>query len=274
MTQFAFAMFSLFGVPCAIVAVLLLAHRLTPPAIWQTRAVQAFATLALLACIGLPVAIMWIDSQGEFFDDETVLVRQAFGLPEGVMIERQGDKTLRLGDCWRNAVNWQADAVFDDPAAFDRWYAAAPYRDGIMKQVSNYFGQTPAQMSVAPGALDLHERGAQYVLSDKAGSYARNTRILDYYEPFVCAAIERGTDGSISLRRCDSVAERDDTGNAGRVIIRPNVKKRTLKGQIFYASGPSYCTNPLRRAVNGVLGLPHPEGGLPNTAINGALPIG
>jgi hypothetical protein len=83
-----------------------------------------------------------------------------------------------------------------------------------------------------------------------------------------------GADGSITLRRCDPIAEGGDVGNAGQVILAPDAKKRTLEGRIYYASGPSYCTNPIRRAVNGALGLPHPEAGPPNTTISGPLPIG
>jgi hypothetical protein len=47
MTQFAFAMTSMFGVPAMIVALLILAHRLTPAAVWKTWPVQTAATLAL-----------------------------------------------------------------------------------------------------------------------------------------------------------------------------------------------------------------------------------
>ena len=57
------------------------------------------------------------------------------------------------------------------------------------------------------------------------------------------------------------------------MIINPSAKKRRLEGRIYYAQGPAHCTNPLRRAVNNALGLPHPEGGKPNTNIGGAMPI-
>lgn len=273
MTGFTFAMLSLFGVPFAVLGLLLLAHRLTPVAIWQTRLVQVLAFLGFLCCIGLPVAIMQIDSQGDYFDDETALVREAFGLPGGVTVNHQSDKTLRLGDCWRNAVNWRSEVTFPDAASFDRWYASQSFRAGITRQVADYFGQPPERMSVELGALDLQPRGSQYVLSDENGSYQRNTRILQFYQPFVCTAVDRAADGSITLRRCDPIAERGDVGNAGQVIVNPDAKKRTLEGRIYYASGPSTCTNPLRRTVNNALGLPHPEGGEPNTAIGGVLPI-
>ena len=118
MTQFAFAMFSMFGVPALIVALLILAHRLTPEPVWKTWPVQTAATLAFLSCIGLPMLIVRLDSQGDFFDDETALVREAFGLPAGVTVGKQGDKTVRLGDCWRNAVNWNAGVTFPGGDAF------------------------------------------------------------------------------------------------------------------------------------------------------------
>jgi len=274
MTGFAFILVALLGVPAAVLGLIFLAHRLTPAAIWYNRPVQALSVLAFLSCIGLPILILNIDSQGEYFDDETALVSEAFALPEGVTVERPGDKTVRLGDCWRNAVNWRSEVTFTDAATFDRWYAGQAFRQGIVRQVAGYFGQTPAQISVAPGALDLSPREAQYVLSDGRDSYQRNTRILQFYQPFVCTAVDRAADGSITLRRCDPIAEGGDVGNAGQVIVNPDAKQRTLKGRIYYAQGPSYCTNPVRRAVNGALGLPHPEGGPPNTAIGGgALPI-
>ncbi|RNJ61952.1 MAG: hypothetical protein EDM03_10605 [Porphyrobacter sp. IPPAS B-1204] len=273
MTGFTFATISIFGVPFAVLGLIMLAHRLTPAPIWYSRPVQALSVLAFLSCIGLPVAIMQIDSQGDYFDDETALVSEAFGLPEGATVDRQRDKTVRLGDCWRNAVNWRSEVTFPNAAAFDRWYAGQSFRDGITRQVADYFGQSPARVSVAPGALDLLPRDPQYVLSDARDSYDWNTRILEYYQPFVCAAIDRKADGTIALRRCDPIAEGGDGGNAGQVIVNPDAKKRTLEGRIFYASGPAICTNPVRRAVNGVLGLPHPEGGKPNTQIGGSLPI-
>jgi hypothetical protein len=264
MSQQAFALLSLFGVPVAIIGLLLLAQRLTPPAIWKTFLVQTLATLAFVGCIAVPFAILRIDSQGKYFDDDAALVIPAFGLPQGVTIKRQGDKSLRLGDCWRNSVNWRSEVTFPNADAFYQWYYGKGFRQGIVDQVAGYFGHPSSQVRVAPGALDLQAREAQYALSNQPGSYERNVRILPFDRPFVCTAIERGKDGSISLRRCDPIAEGGDAGNAGQVILRPDVQKQTLEGRIYLASGPSYCTNPLRRAVNTALGLPHPAGAEPN----------
>jgi hypothetical protein len=272
-TQFAFALLSIFGVPAAVMGLIFLAHRLTPAMVWKTLPVQVMATLAFLSCIGLPVLILNIDSQGDYFVDETALVSEAFALPDGVTVERQGDKTVRLGDCWRNAVNWRSEVAFPNAAAFDRWYAGQGFQQGIVRQVADYFGQPPARVSVAPGALDLLPRDPQYVLSDGKDSYQRNARILEFYQPFVCTAIDRAADGGITLRRCDPIADGGDGGNAGQVIVNPDAKKRTLEGRIYYATGPATCTNPVRRAVNNLLGLPHAEGGAPNTEIGGVLPI-
>jgi len=273
MTQITFAMVSMFGIPALIVGLLILAHKLTPAPVWKTWPVQAAATLAFLGCIGVPVLILRIDGQGEHYDNETALVSEAFALPAGVKVGRQGDKSLRLGDCWRNAVHWRSEVTFPNADAFYQWFYGKGYSQAIVAQVADYFGQSPAQVSIAPGALDLAPRLSQYELSRKAGSYDRNVRILKYMKPFVCTAIERGDDGSITLRRCDPVAEGGDPGNAGQVILRPDVSKQSLEGRIYYARGPYTCTNPVRRAVNGILGLPHPEGGAPNTAMGGGLPF-
>ncbi|WP_285711948.1 hypothetical protein [Erythrobacter oryzae] len=273
MTQFAFAMLAMFGVPAMIVALLMLAHRVTPAAVWKTWPVQTAATLAFLGCIAVPVAIMQIDSQGDYFDDETALVSEAFGLPVGVSVDRQGDKSVRLGDCWRNAVNWNSAVTFSDADTFYRWLYGKGYRQGIVAQVADYYGQPPARVSVAPGALDLLPRDPQYVLSRGRDSFELNSRIVKYYKPFVCTAIERGADGSIALRRCDPIAEGGDVGNAGQIILRPDASKQMLEGRIYYAHGASTCTNPVRRALNNALGLPHPEGGEPNTQMASNLPI-
>ncbi|MBY0343458.1 MAG: hypothetical protein K2Q29_06350 [Sphingomonadales bacterium] len=273
MTQFAFSLVALFGVPAMIVALIFLAHRLTPNKIWYSRPVQAVAVLAFLSCIGLPVLLVNLDSQGDYFDDETALVSGAFGLPEDVAVGRQGDKTLRLGDCWRNAVNWRSEVTFPDAAAFDRWHASGAHRQAILAQVADYFGQPPERISIAPGALDLAPRDPRHVLSDERGSYQRNTRILRFYQPFVCTAIDRAANGSISLRRCDPIADEGDSGTAGQVILVPDPKKRQAEGLIYYAQGPATCTNPVRRALNNALGLPHPKGGEPNTQMASVLPI-
>lgn len=263
----------MFGVPAAIVALIVLGHRLTPKAIWYSRPVQALAVIAFLSCIGLPILIINLDSQGDYFEDETALVSAAFGLPVGVRVDHQRDKTLRLGDCWRNATLWRSEVAFPDAAAFDRWYASGSFRQGIVEQVADYFGAAPDRISIAPGALDLAPRDPRYVLSDKVGSYERNTRILRFSQPFVCTAIDWTADGAITLRRCDPIAAGGDGGTAGQVIVNPDAKQRRLEGLIYYAQGPSTCTNPVRRTVNGLLGLPHPEGGKPNTQMGSVLPI-
>jgi hypothetical protein len=272
MTQFAFAMIALFGVPAALLALVVLGYHLTPRPIWHSLPVQAAATLMVLGCIAAPVAIMMVDSQGDHYDDSTALVSEAFALPQGVTVDQQGDKTVRLGDCWRNAVNWRSEVAFGSAAAFDRWYAGEGWRTAMVAQIGDYFGQSPARIRVIEGALDLRARDPAYQLVDNRRAYQQNVRILEYAEPFVCTAIEKGADGGLTLRPCDPVALDHDSGNAGRLTIDPDSKQRKLKGHIFYAQGPARCTNPLRRAVNNALGLPHPEGGEPNTAIGAVLP--
>ncbi|HSF11915.1 MAG TPA: hypothetical protein VLA50_03000 [Erythrobacter sp.] len=273
MTGFAFALVALFGVPAAIVALILLAHRLVPAAIWYSRPVQALSVLAFLSCIGLPIAIINADSQGDYFEDHIALVSEAFALPQGVTIDHQRDKTLRLGDCWRNAVNWRSDVAFGSPSAFDQWYADEGWRSGVVQQVAGYFGEELARIDVAPGALDLRMRDPKYQLSRGRDSHRQNARIAEFYEPFVCTAIEKDANGRVMLRPCDPIALTEDIGNAGRIIIKPKASKRWLEGRIYYAQGPSTCTNPVRRAVNNALGLPHPEGGEPNTSMGAVLPI-
>lgn len=257
-----FALISLFGVPLIMVVVLLLAFKLTPPAIWRTWPVQLAATTWFIGMIAVPVSIMRIDSQGDFFDSSEELVAQTFALPGEVEIDQQGDRSGRLGDCWSNAVNWHSEVIFPSAASFDRWHSGEEFRSAIVRQIAAYYGTRPQDISIGMGALDLAPRDPAYTLSDEHGSYQSNVRILEYRHPFVCAAIERASESgqAISLRRCDPIADPADTGSEGWVIVNPDPEKRIVDGRILFASGPSYCTNPVRRAVNRMLGLPHPRG--------------
>lgn len=272
MDQFTFAITAMFVVPFAAIGLLALAYRVVPKVIWFSFTGQSVVTGLFLAALATPFLVAITDSQGEYFEDQRVLVRGAFALPGGVTVDHQRDRTLRLGDCWRNAVNWRSDVKFRSAEAFDRWYAGEGYREALVEQIADYFGVAVAEVGVGEGALDLRERDARYQLVDDHKAYSQNVRILEFYDPFVCAAIERDEGGAISLRACDPVALDTDMGSAGRVIINPDRRDRTLEGSIYYAQGPHTCTNPVRRAVNEALGLPHPEGGKPNTQMGDILP--
>lgn len=273
MDQFAFAMAAMFGVPFGVVALLLLAYRLIPKAVWFSFAVQTVVTGLFLAALATPILVVKVDAQGEYFDGPEHLVGEAFGLPEEVTVNYQRDRTGRYGDCWRNAVNWRSDIEFASDAAFDAWLAQDGYRGRIVNQVAGYYGIEPERVTVEKGALDMRARDPKYELVDHHSAYSQNVRILEFYEPFVCTAIEQDDSGAITLRPCDPVSLAGDMGNQGRIIINPDARDRTLEGKIYYASGPHYCTNPVRRKVNALLGLPHPEGGKPNTNIGGILPL-
>lgn len=272
MDQFSFALIAVFGVPFGAIVLLFLGHRLTPRSVWFSFPVQTVVGGLFLGALATPILVFNADAEGDYFEDESELVRTAFALPGTVTVDRQRDRTVRLGDCWRNAVNWRSDVEFASAEDFDSWYASEGWRDGIVEQIADYFGVPVANISVAEGALDLRPHDPQYALSQDHGSYSQNVRILEFYDPFVCAAVERDEGGAISLRPCDPVALTTDTGNAGRVIVNPDRRDRTLEGSIYYAQGPHTCTNPVRRAVNDALGLDHPEGGEPNTQMGSVLP--
>lgn len=272
MDGFTFAMLTLFGVPAALLALLFLAYRLIPKTIWYSRPVQFVATGWVLGLIAAPFALAWIDMEGEYFDSSEELAAQAFALPAGAAVDYQRDRTVRLGDCWRNAVNWRSQAAFASPGDFDRWYASQPWRDSVVAQVAAYFGVAQDAIRVDEGALELRERDPRYVLSDARDSYHWNTRIFEFDQPFVCAAIEQDVgSGSVALRRCDPLAVPADTGNKGWVIVNPDPGQKRLEGRILYVAGPHYCSNPIRRGVNTALGLPHPEGES-NLSIGTVLP--
>ena len=261
MDGFTFGLLTLFGVPAAMLALLFLAFRLVPRPRWYSKPVQFVATSWLLALIAAPFALAWIDMQGEYFDDSEELVQEAFALPSASKVSYQGDRTVRLGDCWRNATNWRSEVQFASSDDFDGWYAAQPWREAVSRQVAGYFGIAPGDVDLEEGALDLRDRDARYVLSDARDSYTWNTRIFEFSQPFACAAIEQDeAGGTVTLRRCDPLAVPEDVGNKGWVIVNPDPASRTLEGRILYLAGPHYCTNPLRRGLNTALGLPHPEG--------------
>lgn len=260
MNGFTFAMVIMFGVPAAMLALLFLAHRLVPKKIWYSKPVQFVAIAWFLALIAAPFTLAWIDMEGEYFDSSEELVQQAFALPAGSAVDYQRDRTVRLGDCWRNAVNWRSEASFASAQSFDAWYAAQEWREPVAAQVAAYFGVDESDVLVEEGALDLRDRDPRYVLSDENGSYHWNTRIFEFSQPFVCAAIERDEGaGQVALRKCDPLARPEDVGEAGWVIVNPDPKDKRVEGRILYLDGPHYCTNPIRRGINTALGLPHPE---------------
>ncbi len=257
-----FALLAMFGVPFGMLALLMLAFKIIPRPTWKSWPVQIVATLWFLALIAAPFAITIIDSQGEYYDGPEHLVGATFAVPQTAAVNYQRDRTNRYGDCWRNAVNWRSDVTFASPAEFDAWLGSENWRDAIVAEVAGYFGTQQGAISVGEGALDLRDRDARYVLRDDHNSYQWNTRIFEYSEPFVCTAIDRDeSTGAVSLRACDPLASPDDMGSEGRIVINPSAKKRELEGKILYLDGPSYCVNPLRKAVNDALGLPHPKGG-------------
>ena len=272
MEPFTFALIALFGVPFGAVALLALVYRLVPKQVWFSFPVQTVVTGVLLAALATPFLVATADAEGEYFEDEGELVRTAFALPSSSQVSHQRDRTLRLGDCWRHAVNWRSEVTFASPQAFDSWLAKDNYRAGVIEQIAQYYGIDVADITVLEGALDMRARDPKYELRKEIGSYSQNVRILEFYEPFVCTAIEQDAEGKLTLRPCDPLDLAGDMGNEGRVIINPDARDRTLEGSIYYGSGPHYCTNPVRRAVNDALGLDHPEGGKPNTRMASFLP--
>ena len=272
MDAFTFALIAMFGVPFGAIALLLLGHRLTPKRVWFSFPVQTVVTGLFLGAIATPFLVAIADAEGEYFEDEVELVQAAFALPSGTEVDHQKDRTLRLGDCWRNAVYWRSEARFGSAQAFDRWHAEEGWREALLEQIAGYYGIEPGAITVEEGALTMREIDPSYQLRDDHNSYSQNVRILEFREPFVCAAIERDASGAIRLRSCDPVSLAPDFGEEGHVIINPSFSERSLEGQIYYGAGPHYCTNPVRRAVNDALGLDHPEGGEPNTRMAAILP--
>ncbi|NVE94565.1 hypothetical protein [Altererythrobacter lutimaris] len=271
MTGFQFAMLAWFGVPIAIVGMLVLAYRLMPEKAWKSWPLQTVATLGFLSAIGVPVAITWIDAQGDYFDDRNHLVRGGLSTPPEAEVAHK--RFNKLGNCWSNAVNWSVEARFSSQEKLNSWFEQEPWKDSLVDQMSGYFDLPRDQITVEEGALSPAMRDAKWVWDEQGRIPDWISRTYRYITPFVCTAIdgETGPQGSLNLRRCDPIALPKDTGNLGRVTIMNQGQNGILEGHIHYLSGPSYCTNPLRRGLNGMLGLPHPEGEV-DSNIGGAIP--
>ena len=258
MDHLTFELLALFGLPAVMTAVLLLAYRLIPRSVWLLKTVQAFVAIWFIAIIAVPVTIMLVDSQGEYFDGSEELVQTAFALPAGVEVDYQRDRTVKLGDCWQNAVNWRSEARFLAARDFEFWLEDRPFQTSIVAQIEDYFG---LPVAVEDGALQLRGRDPKYRLSDELGSFQANKAILEFPEPFLCAAIERHPASSgLVLRPCDPIARPFDKGSEGWVIVNPDRDENLVEGRIQYRRGPKTCINPIRRRINEFLGLPHPPG--------------
>ncbi|WP_394731079.1 hypothetical protein [Altererythrobacter sp. GH1-8] len=259
MTDFQFAMLAWFGVPIAIIGLVFLAHRLTPDRIWKSWPVQVIATAAVLSALVAPVAITWIDSQGDYFDDRIELVQGGLNTPPDAEIAPK--RFNHLGNCWSNGVSWAVEVDFGSQEKRDDWYEQQPWRESLVEQMAGYFDVPRDQITVEEGAFTPAMRDPKWVWDEQGPIPDWISRTYRYITPFVCTAIEgeAGPQGSLTLRRCDPVVLPEDFGNLGRVTIMNQGRTGILEGYIQYRGGPPYCTNPLRRGLNNMLGLPHPE---------------
>ncbi len=255
-----FSILSMVAVPIAMTMLLALAAKVVPHRFTKSVPFQTFATLWLLAIFAVPVGSMYYDSQGQFFEDRYALVRGGLGLPNNVEIP--GKRFSSLGDCWTNSVDWSLDTRFPSPERLELYFEQQPYREPLVEQISAYFNTPMDQITVLDGALDPREIDEKWMTDlDEPMREWWQYRRRSYFEPSVCLAIERPdkSNAALTLRPCDPVILPEDEGNMGRVILHRSAGSRTLEGHIHYATGPAYCTNPVRRAVNNALGLPHPE---------------
>lgn len=251
-------MLAWFGVPFAAIGLLMLAYRLMPLSVWKSWPVQTFVTLAFLAAIAAPIAITWIDAQGDYFDDRNDLVRGGLSTPVEAEVAKQ--RFNSLGNCWSNGVNWNVKVDFGSAENLKGWYQREPWQQSLPDQISAYFGVPRGRVTIEEGALSPAMRDEKWIWDEQGRIPDWISRTYGYITPFVCTAIdgEAGQDGKITLRRCDPIALPKDTGNLGRVTITREDKPGILQGHIHYLGGPTYCTNPLRRGLNDLLGLPHP----------------
>lgn len=263
-----FTILSLLVVPFAMIILLALMGKFVPPRMAKSLPVQTFATLWFLGIFAVPISAIYFDAQGEFFEDRYALIRDGLGMPANVEVPSKRFSG-GLGECWSNSIDRDLDVKFASEKQLDTWFAQKAYRGPLVEQISAYFDTPIDQITVVEGALDPREIDKKWMADINAPmrewwQYRRRS----YFEPSVCVAIDRpdvDADGGgdvaegLILRPCDPVMLPEDMGNMGRVILNRTGNSAVLDGQIYYATGPSYCTNPVRRAVNKALGLPHPE---------------
>lgn len=256
-----FIILATLGLPLTMIVLLALLAKFLPTRVLRLPMVQVLVTVIFLSAFGMPIAAYLIDGQGDYFDDRQTLVGGGLGLPEDVEIPSQRGGTL--GDCWSNQVNWSPKVKFGSDEQVEAWFSRETWRAPLPAQIAAYFATPLNRVTIADGALDQRRMDPRWEWRRQPGErtpdWVHDRR--GYFEPFVCVAIDGpGGAGGLTLRPCDPILRPQDIGNKGRVILRRSDKPATLEGHIHYLGGPAYCTNPLRRALNGALGLPHPPG--------------
>lgn len=252
-----FTILALLGLPLTMIVLLALLGKFLPTRVLRRPLVQGLATVMFLSAIGLPVAAFMIDGQGDYFEDRWALVGGGLGLPADAEIA--GQRGGSLGDCWSNQVNWSPNVAFGSDEQVEAWFSREPWREPLPAQIADYFATPFNRLTIADGALDQRRMDGRWELGPDDPIPDWVHRRYGYIEPFVCVAIDGpGGEGGLTLRPCDPIVLPEDVGTKGRVILRRGGVPGTLEGHIHYLGGPRYCTNPLRRALNGALGLPHP----------------
>jgi hypothetical protein len=254
-----FTIFAMLGLPLTMIVILALLGKFLPAHVLRRPLVQGLSTVIFFSAIGLPLAAMLIDGQGDYFEDRQALVGGGLGLPADV--ETPGQRGGSLGDCWANQVNWRLDVKFGSDERVEAWFSREPWRNPLPAQIADYFSTPLSRVTIAADALDQRRMDPRWELGPDDPIPEWVYRRYGYIEPFVCVAIDGpGGEGGLILRPCDPIVLPEDIGSKGRVILRRGGVPGTLEGHNHYLGGTRYCTNPLRRALNGVLGLPHPPG--------------
>jgi hypothetical protein len=256
-----FTIFAVLGLPLTMIVLLAVLGKFLPTRVLRRPLVQGLATVVFLSAIGLPVAAMLIDGQGDYFDDRQALVGGGLGLPADAEIP--GRRGGSLGDCWSNQVNWWLDVKFGSAERVEAWFSREPWREPLSAQIADYFATPLSRVTIAEGALNQRHLDPRWEWRREPGQPTPDWvhRRRGFFRPFVCVAIDGpGGEGGLTLRPCDPILRPADIGTKGRVILHRSDQPGTLEGHIHYLGGPAYCTNPLRRALNDALGLPHPPG--------------
>ena len=179
---------------------------------------------------------------------------QFFALPGLVMQEPRWDHR------WDNrcSSNLDQNRHLPIPIKHDRLdprtRAALP--DRLLAYLLDYHDLPRSAVSIEAGALDWRRVNAWDYDPDKPMFPERYTRITN---EFVCARIDR-TGDELTLAPCNPVRIFEPRGNAGYVLAVDDDLRDLLKIDLVHAArAPHWCENPVRRAVNGALGLDHPD---------------
>lgn len=227
---------------------------------WRQRSyvpgrTHGWAGWAILLTLGASFASFVYD-QSEHGGNAYQSLNRALGLPAGMELE-----VPWLGDdvCARDVRRYRQEQKFPSREAMSQWRAGNADLRRLMGYLSDYYGVEETAFDVRAGTFDWQRIDDRYDLQDSG--YWSPERFRYYRNELVCADIFPGRSGDKSyiLAPCDPAARPERLGPLGRVAFVLDEKDGLYVADVDHMRASAFCTNPVRRRVNELLGLPHPD---------------